>query len=243
MGTATSYDDVTEEILDASAAWLPIVDRYRVGDFGKISGGVFHRMGNLTDDFGIEVPCHDGQEASIDFISSRTRTVRVEAGAEVPNFSAGSAEAKLMFEFQRSRSFVVKAKNVTASTMDSIHRVAEEWFDHEEYSRRIRIVSKVYTVEDALLLAAVEKGTKVEISGKAELLQGADIGTVKAGAGLTISSNKSLGLKLVGASGPIALDLFRVRILGGVSMRGREESSGSQPRFEIDRTPSLEDDL
>ncbi|MCU0673788.1 MAG: hypothetical protein MUE69_13430 [Myxococcota bacterium] len=230
MGLASKFDSLMQTQLGASAAWLPFAHSYQPGDYGLISGGVFQRIGNLAD-LGILVSTKAGTPVSLDLTSHAELSARFQAGAEVPAFTQNGGSGKLEFEFTRNDGFVLKAKEVTPTELTSLDAVAQAWFDHARYSRRIRIVSTVYTAKQALLLASSEQGTKLELSGEVDLLASAEAG-VTAGVGLSVSSNKELALSVVGESGPVALKLFRVRILGGVAFRNAKDA---QQGYEIER--------
>jgi hypothetical protein len=62
-------------------------------------------------------------------------------------------------------------------------------------------------------LASKEANSTFKLSGKADALRQLELGNASANIGVEATSSSAQ--KIVGGSGPIALDLFRVRLLGG----------------------------
>ncbi len=92
---AKEYNNALRRQNHMYAAWLPVTNTLKVGDFGLIEGGVFRSMGNIQDTFGVEVKTEDGPPAKVDFASEGVTIVRTAGGAEVPAFpSSGAVESK-----------------------------------------------------------------------------------------------------------------------------------------------------
>ena len=72
MGTPQKFNDIIHEHLHAHAAWLPITNTYRLGDYGLIADGVFNKIGNIKDDFGVMFEEGAGPNANLDFVSADT---------------------------------------------------------------------------------------------------------------------------------------------------------------------------
>src|SRR5262245_66667848 len=83
MGTPQKFNDTIQEHLHAHAAWLPITNTYRLGDYGLIADGVFNKIGNIKDDFGVTCEEGVGPDANLDFVSANTTVVNTVAGAKV----------------------------------------------------------------------------------------------------------------------------------------------------------------
>jgi hypothetical protein len=47
MGTARDFDDILKRELNIHAAWLPVTNTFRLGDYGIVSDGVLVPMGNI----------------------------------------------------------------------------------------------------------------------------------------------------------------------------------------------------
>jgi len=51
-GTAKRFSKLLHKEIDVHAAWLPISNTFRVGDYGLISDAVFATLGNI-EEFGV----------------------------------------------------------------------------------------------------------------------------------------------------------------------------------------------
>jgi hypothetical protein len=202
MGTASSFNEVLNNELKVSAAWLPIANPFALGDYGVMSGGIFSKVGNLANDFQISIRKGPGEDLQLKFASADLQETRLEGGVTVPAFSnSPTADAKLLLQFQSANSFFLRS-SLVASQMQNIAEVARAIFDspkRDDWSYHYRVVSTVYYGKDGALLSSTSAGASVEISGKADALSQLDLGS--ATVGLSTSKKKSIGLDLVGKSG------------------------------------------
>jgi hypothetical protein len=53
LGTARLFSSILHHEISAYAAWMPVTNTFRLGDYGVISDGVFVKMGNIE-----ESACH-----------------------------------------------------------------------------------------------------------------------------------------------------------------------------------------
>ena len=53
MGTPRLFNQTLKSLLQINAAWLPVTNTFRLGDYGVMSEGVFVKIGNIETDFGI----------------------------------------------------------------------------------------------------------------------------------------------------------------------------------------------
>src|SRR6476661_6723280 len=107
MGLAEAFNDALYDQLTIYAAWFPVVNTIKVGDFGVIENGVFRQLGNITK-FGISPSTMPGPSASIDFVSDGTTATKFVAGAQVDRFpDLGGLDAKLELEFKRDNSCLI----------------------------------------------------------------------------------------------------------------------------------------
>src|SRR5690606_8442051 len=85
---------------------------------------------------------------------------------------------------------------------------------------------KVYSAIDPVILASAEANAGFVLTGKADALAKLELGS--ASAEVTVSSTRTDAIKIAGGSGPVMLDLFRVRWLGeGAGLEGTEEQEAS----------------
>jgi hypothetical protein len=217
MGTAQDFDDVLKGELNIHAAWLPVTNTFRLGDYGLVSDGVLVAMGNIRDDFGVNFTQAPGPGTQVNFASKGTSIVRVAGGATVQQFPGSDVDAKLTVEFKRERSFLLKA-TLTVSQMQSLTEVAAKLSRVPQWEGRFRVVSALYTGTSCALISSKAAGSKIEFSGKANALQQLDLGA--AIAGVQVTTRSEIGLEIVGKKGVIGLVMFKlgwwnpVKVLG-----------------------------
>jgi hypothetical protein len=213
MGTAQQFSAVLHNEIRVHAAWLPITNTFRIGDYGLISDGVFVGMGNIAE-YRVTPDVADGPPAAIDFKSEGTRYARLagDAGIEVPSLPDADVAAKLVIEFQRADSFLIRAR-ISCKLISNVAVVAEKLNATGRWQKRWAVVSGIYTGENALIVSARASGTKLEISGTAKALKQLDLGA--ASAGFEITSSQNVGLQVLGETGVIGLSLFKLGFFTG----------------------------
>ena len=244
MGLANDFNDIIQKHLNIFAAWMPVVNAYKLGDYGLFSDGVFTKMGNITDDFNITFTPGSGQEASIDFTSANAKIIKFNAGAQVDVIPAGAVDAKVEIEFESEKSFLVKSPQITVVTIENINSVAEKIKKLDNWDGKWKVVHAVYNAIDPIILSTMQAGTKVAFSGEATALQQLKLGK----AGLNVNTNRELGLNIHGKNGNIGLGLFRVKtkIFGGkvTEILSRDLPIGKQESFvKLDPSDGVSDDF
>jgi hypothetical protein len=244
MGVPNQFNDIIQRHLDVFAAWVPIVNKYRLGDYGVFADGIFARLGNITDDFGVQFTPGSGEEASIDFTSEGASVIKVNAGAGVSVPPAGEVKGDLIIEFTKEKSLLVKSPVITVTTIDNVNEVAKLLTATDKWDGQWKVVYQVYNAQDAVIVSTIEAGTKIGFSGDATA-----IGQLKLGsAGVNIDTNKTLGLKINGKNGVIGLGLFKIasKLFGGkkVKILGEGAPTGeNKPVTLLDAKKAVEDDL
>jgi len=229
MGIPNQFNDIIQKHLDVFAAWVPIVNKYALGDYGIFADGVFDRLGNITDDFGITFKTGSGSDASIDFTSANTKVVKFNAGAEVSVIPEGAVDAKIELEFQSEKSFLVKSPTITVVTIDNVNMVGNQLKELKNWDGKWKIVHKVYNAVDAVIVSTISAGTKLTFTGDVNALQQLKLGN----AGVNINTNRELGLKINGKNGVIGLGLFMVKsgLFGGKKVKILGEALGESDAF------------
>jgi hypothetical protein len=241
MGIANAYNRVIRRQLEQHAAWLPLANIFRLGDFGVVSNGLFTRIGNVSD-LGLHWKEKDGGSTKLEFTSQSVTTTRIEGGAKVDVFSNSAAvDAKLVLGFERKASFVLKAATITSREIDDVFAVAAALHDHSAWRRRYRFVRQVYSAQNPLILANIEGSTTVTISGKAVALKQLDLGD--ASATLELATDRELALEIVGDSGTIGLGLARIKLSGAVGPAGEGGKPGVGIEEDTDWDADPEDDI
>jgi hypothetical protein len=213
MGVPNQFNDIIQEHLNVFAAWVPIVNKYTLGDYGIFADGVFSKLGNITDDFQVTFNESSGAEASIDFTSEGATVVKVDANAGVSVAPAGDVKASVQIEFSKEKSFLVKSPAITVATIDNVNEVAKKLKATDKWDGQWKVVYQVYNAIDAVIVSTISAGTKLNFTGDATALGQMKLGS----AGVNIDTNKTLGLKINGKNGVIGLGIFRLKskLFGG----------------------------
>ena len=210
MGVAKEFSKVLHSEIKVHAAWLPVTNTFRVGDYGLISDGVFIAMGNITE-LGVPWNTASAPPAALDFKSAGTRVARLTGGVEVPNLPEGDIDAKLVIEFSSENSFLIKT-NLTGTLMNNMEEVSRKLVATNKWQRKFTVVSGIYQGENALIVSSRKSNSRLEISGKATALK--QLGVGAASAGFEITASQDVGLEILGQSGTVGLQLFKVGFLG-----------------------------
>lgn len=206
MSLARRYNRLLRRHTLHFAAWNPIIDPQEVGDYGLLDRGIFRKLGHIRE-FGVTPVTQKGNAASFDFTSVVKTVVRIEAGMKVEVFGTGDVAAKLTIDFEGRFAALVKSPKVEVEAMTSPRLVAQQLQHKSGWKPRYRVISKVYRGTDATVIASVDNATSIELSGTANALRLFELG--QASVGVSVGGNHQL--KVVGQSGPLAIDLFRVR--------------------------------
>lgn len=212
MGTASRFDGILKEELNIHAAWIPITNTFRVGDYGLVSEGVLVKAGNIKDDFKVTFKVAPGKPSKLNFTSKGTKFVRVAGGAEVKAFADNTIDAKLTIEFSNTDSFLLKA-NLGCFEMQDLANVAKKLAVHKLWKRKYTVVSATYSSKDCALISSKAANSSIELSGKANALKQFDLGA--ASIGVQASQKQDIGLDIVGEAGVIGLALFKLPMLWG----------------------------
>ena len=213
MGVPNLFNDIIQKHLNVFAAWVPIVNKYGLGDYGIFADGVFSKLGNITEDFDVSFKKGSGEEASIDFASEGVSIVKPGANAGANVAPGVSVKANVQITFSREKSFLIKSPTITVTTIDNVNEVAKKLKATGKWDGQWKVVYQVYKALDAVIVSTIDAGTKLDFNGDATALGQMKLGS----AGVNIDTNKALGLKINGKSGVIGLGLFKLKskIFGG----------------------------
>lgn len=209
-------------------AWMPIVTRYSLGDYGLCRGGVFEPVGNVRE-LGVEVEEVPGRLARLDFVSSGATMVRKVAGIAVDAFPGADAEAELQIHFEHRSSVLLRSPELTSTRIGNVAAVGRQLVrarrpDGLRWSTRYRMVSELFTGNDVTLISARANDATVVITGRAEALRRFE--GIGSSVELRLRDQRSLGLDLVGARGSVGLDLVRFSRHEGRVLAHRGPSAG-----------------
>ena len=213
MGVPNQFNDIIQQHLNVFAAWVPIVNKYTLGDYGIFADGIFSKLGNITEDFQVTFKKGSGEEARIDFASEGVSIVSPGANAGVGVAPGANLKANVQITFSREKSFLIKSPTITVVTIENVNEVAKKLQANGQWDGKWKVVHQVYNALDAVIVSTIEAGTKLDFSGDVSALGKMKLGS----AGINIDTNKALGLKINGKSGVIGLGLFKLKskLFGG----------------------------
>ena len=211
MSTPRTFNRVLRKELKVHAAWMPITNTFELGDYGVMSGGVFTKMGNISE-FKVGFDVGTGPASKLDFKSESAKIIKATADGEVTALPEADIDAKITMEFSKKGAIVAKA-SLTSNEMQNIAQVARQLKNADDWRRKYRVVRSTYHAESCVIVSSTSADQSLELSGKASDLAGFDVGSVSAG--VSVSSSSSIGLEIVGSQGIIGLGLFKLRFWGG----------------------------
>jgi len=240
MGIPNQFNDIIKNHLNVFAAWIPVVNKYGLGDYGIFADGVFSKLGNIKDDFQVSFTEGSGAEASIDFTSSASAVRKFNAGAQVDVIPAAAVNAKVEVGFQNENSFMVKSPVITVAVIENVNAVAMQLKATGKWDGMWKVVYQVYSAQDAVIVSTISPNTTLTFGGDVNALEKLKLGNL----GVNISSDKALGLNIQGKSGVIGLGLFRIKtgIFGGSKTQILGEAIGDEDAEEVASPVSLSDD-
>ena len=238
MGIPNQFNDIINRHLNVNAAWLPVTNTFRLGDYGIISEGVFTKMGNI-EEYGVALNIQDGPDASIDFTSANTTVVKFAAGAQVDVIPSAAIDAKITFKFESARSFLVKAPVIKVSELQNVNQVAVQLKANDNWERKWKVIHQVFHAIEPVIISTISAGTEVTFSGDVTALKALNIGS----ASVEVGTTKELGLKVHGKAGVIGLGLFRLKRSGGPDFSVRDLQKPAEDIEVIRIGEELEEDL
>lgn len=213
MRIPNQFDNIIQKGLNVFAAWMPIVNKYKLGDYGIFADGVFAKLGNITDDFGVTFTVGGGTEADINFTSEGASVVRTNAGVGVDVIPEGAINANIDIKFGREKSFLVQSPSIAVTDITNVNQVAKSLKATGNWDGQWKVVHQVYTAKDPVIIVTLANDTTLSFSGDATALGKFNLG----GLGVNVDTDKTLGLKIHGKDGVIGLGLFKIKskLFGG----------------------------
>lgn len=241
MGIKKSYNDALYHQLGIYAAWLPVTNTFKLGDYGLISDGVFVATGNIAN-LGITYTTATSPPTSFKFASEGASMVRFAAGVAVDSFpEVGTIDVALEWHFSRANSCLVLANSVAVEQMDNLEAVADALKNHKKWNRRNRVISSVYTGQKCAVICATEANSKVKLSGKVDAIKALELGAVSADLGFE-ASNSSV-YQALGETGPIGLKMFRIGFFGGLHVLSADVAQAGASELQSDWGADIESDI
>jgi hypothetical protein len=197
------YVSVVARELGRHAVWQPGLP-LNLGDYGRISGGTFVKLGNIAD-FSSIPPLKSTSAAKLgwSFTSSGVRTAFLKGKAD-----GGVGSAKLQIECGKKQSLLIRSANSRVEQVDNLQQLADALQIVDRWKSRWKVVRELRVIKNGLVLLSKSDGGTIELSGRLDEIQGLEEVGVKADAGIRISGDTSD--TYMGISGPILLGLVRI---------------------------------
>jgi hypothetical protein len=245
VGVADKLNTRLHQELKAYVAWLPVANRFAVGDYGLIAHGIFQPLGRV-EEFGVVVPPPtDSPGASVNFSSAGTTLTRAVAGATVDAFPDEPIDAKLSVEFSDAESYLLRAAMITTQEMTNVAAVATQLASAKGWRRAYKVVWGTITGQNCTVVTSRKGSAKLDVSGKANVLRQLDLGA--ASADFSVSGERDVGYSSLGQSGVLGLRLFKLRSIGASpGFMGEDADQAFAPdggEVDADLGAELEDDI
>ena len=210
MSLPKKYARRIRQVLGLRAVWQPgaIID---LGDIVTLRRGVFVPIEALSD-FGVSFRRKRGKEAELTLSSQGVSETLFQAGEQVGDIAGlkPGAKAQLEIRFGHSNAYYLRTPKLSSTAMDNLASVGRavaklpEW----DFGRNF-VVWKVLQAKQFTFIASRQKNRKIVFSGSGKAL--AKLLTSGVSAGVTRTSSKKLDLEIIGAGGPIAIGVTRIR--------------------------------
>jgi len=224
--------------LDVWAVWQP-GDPVALCDYGTIDTGRWRKLGSLWELVPRDESDIPAESSAMDMTLGSASVSTTEAGISAPT----AINASVTLRFSSEGSLYVYAHNTINRTVANLQHVAnrisplgDNWDGKNWY-----LVVGVRTADSFGVLASSHAGGEINVTATLTEFQTYLLGAAKAGANLHISG--SVGFSFIGCSGPIHVDLVRVRrrpwpFGGGVDVHGFGAEQGQEEVILEDIRPS-----
>ncbi len=215
MSLIKKYDKTLRRRLALRAIWLPGTE-VRVGDIMLLKDGALVSVGNLK---GENIPYNVrsiGEAQSINLQSTGVSQVITQNGTKVSLSKLDTnAEAELTLTLKHENSYYLRTPVLSGTSLDQAMSIARiiaklpSW-DH----LRNFVVHKIWRAEDFVFLGNLDNSSEINFTGKGEFIRNLINNGISSD--LSISSGHSMNLEIMGKSGPIVMQVFRVKRNGDI---------------------------
>lgn len=215
MNIVKKYDKTLRRRVALRAVWLPGTS-VKPGDILISMNGALSSVGNLRDE-NIEYSVSSiGEAQSINLQSKGVSRTLLQHGTKVSlNALDTEADAELKLSFKEENSYFLRTPALSGTGLDQALSVARKIAELPSWDHlKNYVVHKVWSAQDFVFLGNMESEGEIVFCGKGEFVKGLlNNGT---SAGLTRSGNRSMNLEIMGKSGPIIMQVFRVKRNGDI---------------------------
>lgn len=218
MSIKGDYATSIRKEIDRYAVWEP-GEPLQLGDYGLLHDKTFEKRGNISE-FGATFHHAESKPALYEFTSDGTTMSEASVDGSTTVGGPGGSRFSLEFKFSRDHGLVIRAAESYTTEISDLHMLAMALRKLPRWEFRWKIVAVLRTASNATILMSRSANSSVKIEGSADAVQEFKLGNLKAELGLAITGE--VGYKMVGAQGPILLDLVHLRHFGRDVTRTRE---------------------
>jgi len=215
MSLVRKYDKTLRRRVALRAVWLPGTE-VRVGDIMLLKNGALVSMGSLEDEH-IDIRVSSiGEAQSLNLQSTGVSRSLIQNGANVTLAGLDArAEAELKLRFKQENSYFLRTPVLSGEGLEGAMNMARKiakipsWDHLKNY-----VVHKVWRASDFVFLGNLEGSSEISFKGSGEQVR--NIITNGISSGLSVNGGHSINLEVMGKSGPIVMQVFRVKRNGEI---------------------------
>ena len=210
MSLPQKYARRIRQVLGLRAVWQPgaVID---LGDIVTLRRGVFVPVEALSD-FGVSFRSKRGKEAELTLNAQGVSETLFQAGVELGDIAdlRPNTKARLEIRFNRNNAYYLRTPTLNSVAMDNLATVGRAVAKIGDWDwARNYVVWKVLQAKQFMFIGSLQKNRKIAFSGSGKALAG--LLTAGISSGITRTSSKKMDLEIIGAGGPIAIGVTRIR--------------------------------
>jgi hypothetical protein len=207
MSLPKAYNRHMMKALRARAVWMP-GDNLTVGKVvQRAARGVFEPVAKL-EDYGVNYSTSTYSDKSLDLRSSGVTEKVFQFDVQVDQDQLDlEAEAKVVVEFKKEFEFALKTPTLKGTNLEGLAQIGQALAGaaHWKHDKHF-LVYESYEAGQFTFLGTQSRASKIEVSGKGSGI----ISFLTAGASVGLKKSGKTEVDLVGAGGPVAMNLVRI---------------------------------
>lgn len=215
MSLVKKYDNTLRRRVALRAVWLPGTE-VRVGDILIMKNGALASAGNLADEK-IDYKVRSiGSAQSIKLQSSGVSQRLTQNGNDISVSKLDAkGEAELKLRFKEENSYFLRTPALSGEGLEGAIGIARKIAELPSWDHlRNYVVHKVWRAMDFVFLGNLEGSTEISFKGKGEYIR--NIISHGITYGLSVNGGHSMNLEVMGESGPVVMQVFRVKRNGDI---------------------------
>ena len=232
MSISKEYSSSVRRELSRYAVWEP-GQRVELGDYGVLRDRTFGTEGNISR-FGVPAPkIKESTPSTFGFLSAGASIHQfgMDGSIATPGIdSVVPVNAALELKFTSSGGLFIRSAHSYTREIINLGEIATSLRRHPQWEFRWKIVSVVRIVSTATVLMSNSRDTAVRVEGRVDAIEHLQLGNLKSNSGLSFSG--AVGYERLGVTGPLLIDLIRIRRFFGNPQRAMSSHSLSDEPFE-----------